>query len=47
MAGRSPTKHRTIPGGKAMRLWGKAMRLQVIPGGEVIENYWLGTTNFK
>jgi len=47
MSGRSPTRHRTIPRGKAMRLWGKAMRLQVIPWGEVIENYWLDTTDFK
>lgn len=28
-----------IPRGEAMGLWGEAMRLQVIPWGEAIENY--------
>jgi hypothetical protein len=28
-----------IPGGKAMHLWGKVIRIQVLPWGEAIENY--------
>ena len=28
--------------GEAMYLWGEAMRLQVIPWGKAMENYYLG-----
>ena len=30
---------RVVPWGEVMDLWGKAMRLGVIPWGEAIENY--------
>jgi hypothetical protein len=30
-----------------MYLWGDAMRLQVIPWGKAMENYYLGTKAFK